>query len=119
MPQTVSERIEPAALETSAQPRTEEALPSLETLQLVTNETRRAIVTTLWKAEDTSLRFTTLRRRSEVEQSARFNYHLQKLLGKCVRAAEDGYELTVDGERFVAAMAAVPTLDDSDDEFAV
>lgn len=86
-------------------------LPSMEALHLVTNETRRAIVETLWEADDAPLRFTILRQRSGVEESARFNYHLQKLLGRCVRDAAPGYELTPRGERFIAAMCAVPSPD--------
>lgn len=93
--------------------RPDGSLPSMETLQLVTDPTRRAIVMTLWTAEDTPLRFTTLRRRSGTEESARFNYHLQQLLGRCVRDTENGYELTAHGERFIAAMCTVPTLDRS------
>jgi DNA-binding HxlR family transcriptional regulator len=92
----------------------DDALPPMETLQLVTDETRRAIVTTLWDADE-PLRFSTLRRQSGITESARFNYHLQKLLRRCVRDTGEGYELTVQGERFVAAMCAVPRLDDRSD----
>lgn len=112
MSQTASERPDASEPETSAPTRTGESLPSPETLRLVTDETRRAIVTTLWGADETPLRFTELRHRSGVQQSARFNYHLQELLGQCVHDTGDGYELTDDGERFVTAMVAVPPLDD-------
>jgi hypothetical protein len=86
------------------------ALPPAETLQLVTDETRRAIVTTLWDADE-PLRFSTLRNRSGIAESARFNYHLQRLLRRCVRDSGEGYELTAQGERFIAAMRTVPRLD--------
>jgi len=85
-------------------------LPPMETLQLVTDETRRAIVTTLWEADE-PLRFSTLRRRSGIAESARFNYHLQQLLERCLRDTGAGYELTAQGERFIAAMCALPKLD--------
>jgi predicted nicotinamide N-methyase len=85
-------------------------LPPMETLELVTDETRRAIVTTLSEAEE-PLRFSTLCRRSGVAESARFNYHPQKLLRKRVPDTGEGYELTARGTRFVAAMCAVPRLD--------
>lgn len=87
------------------------ALPAAETLRLMTDETRRAILTTLWTADDTPLRFSTLRRRSNVGGSARFNYHLQQLRDDVVRDSGDGYELTARGERFVAALTEVPSLD--------
>ena len=91
-----------------------DTLPPIETVPLVTDETLRAIVTTLWDADE-PLRFSTLRRRSGVAESARFNYHLQKLLRRCVRDTGDGYELTTQGDRFVAAMCAVPRIDDRAD----
>jgi DNA-binding HxlR family transcriptional regulator len=92
----------------------DDTLSPMETLQLVTDETRRAIITTLWNADE-PLRFSTLRRRSGIAESARFNYHLQQLLERCVRDTGEGYELTVQGERFVAAMCAVPRLDEQAD----
>jgi hypothetical protein len=76
----------------------------------VTDESRRTIITTLWEADE-PLRFSTLRRRSGIAESARFNYHLQKLLRKCVRDTGEDYELTTQGERFVAVMCTVPRLD--------
>lgn len=82
----------------------------MESLQLVTDETRRAIVTTLWNADE-PLRFSTLRRRAGIRDSGRFNYHLQKLRRRCVRDTGDGYALTAQGERFIAAMCAVPALE--------
>jgi hypothetical protein len=88
------------------------SLPPVETLALVTDETRRAIVATLWNAER-PLRFSTLRRRSGIEESSRFNYHLDRLREQCVRDTGDGYVLTLRGERFVEALAGVPTVDAS------
>lgn len=85
-------------------------LPPMESLQVLTDETRRAIVTTLRDADE-PLQFSTLRRRAGIGDSGRFNYHLQKLRQRCVRTTEDGYELTPAGERFIAALCAVPALE--------
>jgi citrate synthase len=86
-------------------------LPPMESLRLVTDETRRAILTTLWNADE-PLRFSTLRRRAGISDSGRFNYHLQKLRRRrCVRDTGNGYELTADGEQFIAAIRAVPALE--------
>jgi hypothetical protein len=87
-------------------------LPTVETLQLVTDGTRRAILMTLWEAADVPLGFTTLRRRSGIEESARFNYHLQRLSGPFVRDTGRGYCLTETGEQFITAMCAAPLLDE-------
>ncbi|WP_436930697.1 DUF7347 domain-containing protein [Halosimplex halobium] len=92
----------------------EAPLPAPETLELATDETRRTILTTLWRAEG-PLGFAVLRRRTGVDGSGRFNYHLQRLLGRCVRDAGEGYELTPRGERFVAALAAVPPVAEAGD----
>jgi len=113
MAQTISGRCDPEDSE-GERSGPDGTLPSMETLQLVTDETRRAIVTTLWGADE-PLRFSALRRRSGIAESARFNDHLQKLLRKCVRDTGEGYELTAQGERFVAALCAVPRLDDRSD----
>jgi hypothetical protein len=96
-------------------PPPDEALPSPEALALLTDETRRAIVEALWAAGDPPLPFSALRRQSGVDESARFNYHLTQLLGRYVREADDGYELTRRGEQFVGALRAVPTLGDGPD----
>src|SRR6056297_3521896 len=84
--------------------RSDGQLPSPETLQLVADETRLTLLWTLWTAEESPLGFTALRRRAGADDSARFNYHLQQLVGTFVRSAEGGYALTERGERFVAAL---------------
>lgn len=115
MSRTVSEPRETVDSKPEDRGRTERLFPSSETLAVVTNETRRAIISTLWRADDAPLRFSSLRRRSGVDTSARFNYHLQRLRHRFVCDTGDGYELTADGERFVSALRAVPSLDDPSD----
>ncbi|WP_436909126.1 DUF7347 domain-containing protein [Halosimplex marinum] len=92
---------------------TDGSLPPPEALELATDEARRAILSTLWRADDAPLPFAALRRRSGVDGSGRFNYHLQRLRGRCVRRTDGGYGLTARGERFVAALIAVPALDEA------
>lgn len=85
------------------------SLPSTATLELLTNDTRRNILTTLWAA-DTPLTFTTIREHVGTPDSGRFNYHLQRLTQRCVQKTPEGYVLTPRGKEFVEALQAVPAL---------
>lgn len=75
---------------------------------LLADETRIRILRELYAVgstdgEATGLQFSTLRRRAEVSDSGRFNYHLDQLTGQLVAKVEDRYVLTPVGERLVRA----------------
>lgn len=76
---------------------------------LLADETRLGIVLELYDArtsntEPDGLTFSVLRCRVGVEDSGRFNYHLDQLTGALVRKVEDRYTLTGTGERLVRAL---------------
>jgi hypothetical protein len=54
----------------------------------------------------TPLSFSALRRRTDIDDSGRFNYHLGKLVGTFVEKTESGYDLTYAGRSIVAAVTA-------------
>lgn len=73
---------------------------------VLADETRVAILRTLWETEETPLSFSALRERVGVTDSGRFNYHLDKLVGGFVARTDEGYELTVAGRRVNGALHA-------------
>jgi hypothetical protein len=82
---------------------------------LLADETRIRILRALYavQSEETDcdgLPFSTLRRRADVTDSGRFNYHLNQLSGKLVTKRDGRYVLTPTGQRLVRA------LDGSDDQ---
>jgi hypothetical protein len=81
---------------------------------LIAHDVRRAIRLALWGADGEPLEFSTLRHEAGVEESARFNYHLQRLVGPCVSDRDVGCELTPAGEQFVLALSSVPAVTDPD-----
>lgn len=89
----------------------ENPFPSPETLQVVANETRQAILLVLYSSSDVPLQFSALRRRADVDQSARFNYHLQELLGRFVRETPEGYVVTRQCEDLLDAMGEAPAVE--------
>lgn len=77
----------------------------------LTNDLRVRIIVTLAEhqsanPEDRALPFNELRARVGRPDSGVFNYHLKQLEGTFVWQSEDGYALTVAGERIVAAILA-------------
>ncbi|MFC6736862.1 DUF7347 domain-containing protein [Halolamina salina] len=98
----------------------QEADPT-DALAVLGDETRIAILRAL-AAADEPLSFSELRRRADVRDPGRFNYHLSKLREYFVREVDGGYALREAGSRVVAAAgvagtsAAEPDLvDDSPD----
>jgi len=73
---------------------------------LVANETRLSILEALWNATESPVRFTDLRRKVGMRDSAQFNYHLDKLTDQFVRKVDDGYELRHAGQKVVRAVLA-------------
>ena len=88
-----------------------------EAFGLVADETRFRILQALWDATtggDRAVSFSGLRERADVEDSGRFNYHLDQLTPRFVRRNGDGYELTYAGQQVVgAAVSGVYTEADS------
>lgn len=79
-----------------------------EAFRLLSDETRLAILQTLWEEQDpadpTPMRFTELREHVDVDDPGRLNYHLNKLATTFVRRHEDGYELREAGRRIVRVL---------------
>ena len=73
-----------------------------EALDALGHEVRTDILRALASAGE-PLSFTELRTRTGVDDSGRFNYHLNKLASQFLRRTEDGYELNYRGERVVVA----------------
>ncbi|WP_415380984.1 hypothetical protein [Halosimplex sp. TS25] len=92
-----------------------------EAFELLSSETRLAILVALWDAYDpfddeNAVGFTDLRRTVGMTDSGQFNYHLEKLTGHFVESAAEGYELREPGRKFVRAVIAgagieEPTMD--------
>ncbi len=79
---------------------------------LVADETRVAILQALWETADRyeGVSFSELRERVGVQDSGRFNYHLDRLTPEFVRSRDDGYVLTFAGNEIVgAALSGVYT----------
>jgi len=78
-----------------------------EAFSLVASETRFAVLTALWDLTAgtgaQTVSFETLRRAADVGDSGGFNYHLDQLTPQFVRKVDDGYRLTVAGQRVVGA----------------
>jgi hypothetical protein len=73
---------------------------------LLGDESRLRILQALGETPDEPVPFAELHRRSGVDDSGRFNYHLGKLRGTFVRRTDDGYELTYAGRQVIGAMHA-------------
>ncbi|SFL28444.1 DNA-binding transcriptional regulator, ArsR family [Halogranum rubrum] len=86
---------------------------AVEAFSLLGDDTRLAILRTLWDAED-PLSFGDLRERVGVRDSGRFNYHLKKLDERFVRKTDEGYELRFAGRRVIGALLE-GTYDQADD----
>lgn len=78
--------------------------------ELIGHPCRLSIVEALVDAKRTDgppeIRFTDLRNRSAIDDTGRFNYHLDQLLGSFVTKTDDGYRLSSYGHRVLAPMAA-------------
>jgi hypothetical protein len=72
--------------------------------ELLSDDTRVRIVSELFAARG-SLRFSTLCDRVGVEDTGRFNYHLERLRGALVAKDGEGYVLTPTGESYAELLA--------------
>ncbi|NHN59028.1 MULTISPECIES: helix-turn-helix transcriptional regulator [Halorussus] len=83
-----------------------------EALSIVGEPTRATIVLELGEARSAdpatsdALTFTELMERTGVEDSGRFNYHLDKLVGTFVEKGDDGYGLSLPGQMLHQAFVA-------------
>jgi len=83
-----------------------DCLEPVEAFSIVASEPRLAILEALWDADGDRLRFSELRERVGMRDSAQFNYHLGKLTDQFVRKTDQGYELRHAGEKVVRAVLA-------------
>ncbi|MCD2199180.1 winged helix-turn-helix domain-containing protein [Halobacterium sp. KA-4] len=81
-----------------------------EAFELLSNETRLAILVALWEHDDPfgddALRFSELQSRVGTADSGQFNYHLDRLDGHFVESVDGGYRLTNAGRKFVRSVIA-------------
>lgn len=82
-----------------------------EAFELLSNETRLAILLALWEAYEphensNAISFSELRERVGVRDSGQFNYHLGKLDDRYIEETKDGYELNNSGLNIVQAVIA-------------
>ncbi|KTG11577.1 hypothetical protein AUR64_03510 [Haloprofundus marisrubri] len=68
-------------------------------LGALADEARIDILLALWQSD--SLGFVTLQEAAGFDDSGRFNYHLDKLVGRFVAKTDDGYQLTPSGAKAV------------------
>jgi ribosomal protein L37E len=88
-----------------------------EAFELLSNETRLAILLTLWDAydprgTDNAMSFSDLYDRVNVRDTGNFTYHLDKLTGHFVTETDDGYRLRNAGHKIVQAVIAGTGLED-------
>lgn len=82
---------------------------TVEAFEVLGNETRMAIISALAEERRKSpgnlpLTFSELRGRTEIGDSGRFNYHLDKLLEHFIEETENGYDLNRFGRYIVSAV---------------
>lgn len=70
------------------------------------DEIRIDILQALWEMEDERASFSELYDRADVDDSGQFNYHLNKLVGRFVEKADEGYTLTDRGRLINGAITA-------------
>ncbi|GEM_PF-341260 len=95
-----------------------EGIAPEEAFSVLGNEIRLDIVRALWEAgaanqyddicgAEQTMSFTELRRRVDVRDNGKFNYHVSKLAPHFVRQTEDGYRLSGAGKRIARTVIAV------------
>lgn len=93
------------AVETTPEQSPESVEPA-DAFAILGNDLRLEIVHALWDRADEPVAFSDLYRDVDVDDSAQFNYHLEKLTDHFVRRTENGYELRRAGEKVVQAVLA-------------
>lgn len=86
-----------------------------EAFQSLADDTRLAILKAMWEAYDPMnpepIPFSDLRKRVEVDDPGRFNYHLGKLTSHFIRRTEDGYEFREAGKRIMRVVISGTAVD--------
>lgn len=77
-----------------------------EVFAALSDDTRIAILRTLWDADQHALSFSDLREAVGMRDSGRFNYHLGKLVGQFLKQTDGGYKLTRAGVQINGAIEA-------------
>lgn len=108
---------------------TEAAGPNAtEAFSILGNETRLAILITLWDELDpfakdptdymagAAVPFSELRRRVGVRDPGQFHYHIDQLVGRFVHKSDDGYELNAAGKEVVRTVIATVGFDQQSTE---
>lgn len=96
-----------------------------EAFAVLGDETRLDIIRVLWEVgafhefddlDDSaaSIPFSDLRRRVDIEDNGRFNYHLSKLVPHFVRQTDDGYRLSGAGKKIARTVIAISGRRDPD-----
>lgn len=75
-----------------------------DVFELLADETRFEILRALWGMDQEPLSYTAIRRRANVDDSSRFNYHLKRLTGTLVTDLEDGYRVRPGAEPLLDAV---------------
>ena len=89
-----------------------------EAFAILGDETRLNIIRVLWRAgalhayddiddSASTMSFSELRRRVDVDDNGRFNYHLSKLVPHFVRKTEEGYRLSGGGKRIARTVVTI------------
>jgi hypothetical protein len=89
-----------------------------EAFAILGDETRLNIIRVLWRAgalhayddiddSASTISFSELRRRVDVDDNGRFNYHLSKLVPHFVRKTADGYRLSGGGKRIARTVISI------------
>ncbi|MFB6253732.1 MAG: winged helix-turn-helix domain-containing protein [Halobacteriaceae archaeon] len=84
---------------------------AIEAFELLSNETRLAILLALWEIYDpasdhNTITFSDLATRINYDSPGNLNYHLEKLVGLYVRKTENGYHITEAGNKVIRAIRA-------------
>lgn len=77
-----------------------------ETIGLLGDANRVAILRAIGERPDEPVTFGELHDRAGIDDSGQFNYHLNRLVGSFVRKGPEGYELTHAGAQIVGALYA-------------
>ncbi|WP_136688194.1 winged helix-turn-helix domain-containing protein [Halorhabdus amylolytica] len=86
--------------------RTESRIAPSEVFSILGNDTRVAILRAMLElgADEQPVSFTAIFERIDVDDSANFSYHLEKLTGHFIAHREDGYEFRYPGRKVVSSI---------------
>ncbi|MFC7057364.1 winged helix-turn-helix domain-containing protein [Halovenus salina] len=72
-------------------------------LSAIADQSRLSILQALWELDGATASFSEIRAATGIDDSGKFNYHLDKLKPEFVRKEDDGYRLTSAGRRVIGA----------------